>query len=91
MQTNARSGLISLFALLSLTACERVVVKPEIVEVPVVKFVEVPPTLTRETPAPSLLDKATNAELVEWCAAILVGLQQCNTDKAAIRKIKADK
>lgn len=55
------------------------------------KFVEVPPTLTRETPAPSLLDKATNAELVEWCAAILVGLQQCNTDKAAIRKIKADK
>lgn len=71
------------------SACSTVKPKPtptQSVEVPVLKFVPVPETLTRPTAEPVRLG-ATYQALALWVTTWRDALSACNADKAAIAKL----
>ena len=72
------------------SACSTQKVKPtptQVVEVPVLRFVPVPETLTRPTQEPVRLGTTYQA-LALWIVSWRDSLKACNDDKAAIAKLE---
>ena len=94
-----RIGLLALCALLSLTACKpaNLVVRTELVDVPVRQYVPVPDSLTGECPStpkpsPKCIDSGRpalcNPQLIEWREATQESLDECNSRLARIRELQ---
>lgn len=73
-----RGGLLSLFLLLSLTACAlRPVVTPQ--ALPSASF------YATDIQVPALPENAANADLVRWGLSLIEAINLANADRAALR------
>ena len=81
-------GLLCLCLAPFLTACKPdIVVRPEIVEVPVVRYRPLPATLTEPLLPPPMPARWTNGELVERIIALEGVIQRANADRAQAKAL----
>lgn len=93
-------GLLALCALVSLTACDtpRLVVRSELVEVPVRQYVPVPTQLTEPVadpakPSPECVASGKpvlcNRQLIDWRDSTASALSEANARLQSVRKMSA--
>lgn len=64
------------------------IVKTETVEVPVPVYVPLPEDLIKDCPVPAFPDPYTVGAAMDYEAALISSLENCNEDKAAIRDLQ---